>query len=422
VVVSDRVYRQRLETDLVRWQQDGVISGATAEAIRAELKPIPEGVTIATVVAIVGALLIAAAFLALVAANWTAIARPARFAILLVGIATAYMFAAVFDRADRAYLADLCVSVGSIVFGAAIALVGQMYHLGDDFAAGLLLWAAAVLLAAVLTGSRGALAVALVAGWLWSAARFQEFSDVHFEFMGFWAVTALLAWFWNSAVARHLVAVAALAWWGLCAFHFGSALRGGSAVFVLSAGAALLFGGGIALCGRGPPPLRVFGLTLSNYGALVMATGVAGAIIIGFEFWRGESFAWIMACGSAGFVLALAGCTGRRWAGPFMAAASIALALAVAASWAKPPVGEEPWLRYALALAAMLCLVVSGILDDERPRVVAGWIGLAAAIAAITWSVKGSLLGRAAFLAAAGITTVALAILLARITPRERPR
>jgi Predicted membrane protein (DUF2157) len=57
------------------------------------------------------------------------------------------------------------------VFGAAIALVGQMYHLGDDFAAGMLLWAAGALAAAALTGSRGALAVALVAGCIWSGAR-----------------------------------------------------------------------------------------------------------------------------------------------------------------------------------------------------------------------------------------------------------
>src|SRR5204863_2124501 len=114
------------------------------------------------------------------------------------------------------------------------------------------------------------------------------------------------------------------------------------------------------------------------------------------------------------------GCRPKHWAGPVLAAASIALALVVVAGWARPPEGEESWLRYALALASMLCLVMSGILDDERPRVVAGWIGLAGAIAAITWSVKGSLLRRAAFLAAAGIATVGLAIFLGRISPKER--
>jgi hypothetical protein len=83
---------------------------------------------------------------------------------------------------------------------------------------------------------------------------------------------------------------------------------------------------------------------------------------------------------------------------------------------------EDPWLLYALALASMLSLVVSGLLDDVRPRVVAGWIGLACVIAAITWAVQGSLLRRAVFLAAAGLFAIALASVLGRLVPKERPR
>ena len=420
-MASDRVYRQRLDADLVRWQEEGVISGATAEAIRAQLKPPPEGVTIATVVAIVGGLLIAAAFLALIAANWTAIPRPARFGILLAGLATAYTLGALFHRGARPYLADLCVSVGCIVFGASVALVGQMYHLADDFAAGLLLWAAAAMLAAVLTGSRGALAVALVAGCLWSGARIQELSVVHWPFLGFWSIAALVAWGWNSAVARHLVSIAALAWWIWCAGDYvGTAGR--NPAFTLGAGAALLFGGGIAFAGRGTQALRALGQTLANYGAIAMAVAVAGAIAVGFDYWHEASRTWSLVCAGVGFGLAFLGCKDQHWGGPLLAAVSIALALVVVAGWARPPAGEDPWLRFALALVSMLCLVISGIIDDERPRIVAGWIGLAATIGAITWAVKGSLLRRAAFLAAAGIATVGLATLLGRMSRKESPQ
>src|SRR5262245_54385199 len=140
----DAAYRQRLIADLARWQADGVIAPATGDAIRAALPPV-KSVNIATVVGIVGGLLIAAAFLAFVAANWTEIPRPARFAILLAGIAGAYALGAWFDRRNHAYLADIGASVGSIVFGASIALVGQMYHLGEDFAGGMMLWAVGAL-------------------------------------------------------------------------------------------------------------------------------------------------------------------------------------------------------------------------------------------------------------------------------------
>ena len=87
------------------------------------------------------------------------------------------------------------------------------------------------------------------------------------------------------------------------------------------------------------------------------------------------------------------------------------------------PAMAGPWLAYAMELVAMLCLVLSGMLDGARARTVAGWLGLAAVIASITWAVKGSLLRRSIFLAAAGAVAIALAMLLGRLLPKEsRPR
>jgi uncharacterized membrane protein len=59
-------------------------------------------------------------------------------------------------------------------------------------------------------------------------------------------------------------------------------------------------------------------------------------------------------------------------------------------------------------------------MDGARPRVVAGWIGLAFVIAAITWAVQGSLLKRAVFLAAAGVVAITVASLLGRFVRSER--
>src|SRR6266481_5723592 len=102
----ERAYRQRLEAEVARWQAEGVITPATGEAIRNSLPPLGAGINIPVVVGIVGGLLIAAAFLAFVAANWTEITRLLRFAILLAGIAVAYGVGAAFAHAGRPVLAD----------------------------------------------------------------------------------------------------------------------------------------------------------------------------------------------------------------------------------------------------------------------------------------------------------------------------
>ena len=206
----DRAYRQRLESDLARWEADGVIAPAVGAAVRMALPPLAPGINIPVVLGIVGGLLIAAAFLAFVAAHWIEFARVVRLAILFSGSVVAFGVGGWFARGGRPVLADLCGGVGSIIFGAGIALVCQMYHLGDDFAGGMLLWTVGALVAAVLTGSRGALAVALVAANLWSGSRILEMRDPHVSFLAIWLIAAGLALAWNSRVAAHLVALGAL--------------------------------------------------------------------------------------------------------------------------------------------------------------------------------------------------------------------
>ena len=419
--MHERAYRQRLEADLARWQGEGLLPPAAADAIRATLRPVPEGVTIATVVGIVGGLLIAAAFLAFVAANWTAIARPMRFAILIAGIVGAYGAGALFDRAGRAHLADLCVGMGSIVFGAAIALTGQMYHLGDDFAGGLLLWAAGALAAAVLTGSRSALAVALAAACFWSSMRIFATADIHVQFVAFWLIAAALALAWNAPVARHLVALSALAWAVMAALGADQS-RLVHAPFLFVGIVSFMIGGGLLLAIRDGDSVRNFGLTLSTHGAFGLAFGVAFIVLGLFRPIAAPLPAWVIGLGVVAALMAFAAAAVARKPGPALAGVAIVLALIVASGAIRTTAASEPWLAYALALCAMLSLVVSGMLDDVRPRVIAGWIGLALAIAAITWAVRGSLLRRAAFLALAGLVAVALASLLGRLLGKARRR
>ncbi|MBR0852221.1 DUF2157 domain-containing protein [Bradyrhizobium diazoefficiens] len=419
----DRAYRQRLEADLLRWETDGVITPSAVAAIRGVLPPTASGINIPVVVGIVGGLLIAAAFLAFVAAHWTEIARLSRLAILAAGIAASHGLGAWFARSERAVLADLCASVGAIIFGAGIALVGQMYHLGGDFAGGMLLWAIGALCAAVLTGSRGALAVALAAASIWSCMRMIDSHDVmHLPFVAFWLLAGALALIWNSRVAAHLVAAAALPWWIATGIEIG--LNDLAPCFVVANGAALLLGGGLALAATPWQRIRDAGGVLSSYGAFLLAGVAALEVIASYDVVLTSATKptlqppWAIACGVAATIAALATGLLRGRTGTIFAGSAMALVLAAAVAWPLHRAGE-PWLAYAALLCGMLCLVVSGMLDGNRPRLVAGWLGIAGVIAGITWAVRGSLLRRSAFLAAAGVVATAMAALLNRVLPRS---
>jgi uncharacterized membrane protein len=425
-MMFERAYRQRLEADLAQWEADGVTAPATFATIRAALPPLAPGVNIPVMVAIVGGLLIAAAFLAFVAAHWSELSRLLRLAILLVGIVGAHGLGAWLARAGRPALADLCSGVGSIIFGAGIALIGQMYHLSGDFAGGMLLWAIGALAAAALTGSRGALAVALVAASIWTSMRVFEIDVPHFSFGAIWLIAAGLALAWNSRVAAHLVALAALPWWIATAFQVEL-----EPSFVLGDGAAVLFGAGLALAAAPWPRASSAGAVLSIYGAFLLA-GVAilevatanGFLFRGQFFFRSQAGAasqplWAISCGVAGAIFAFAVAAKTRRADAAFAGMAMGLVLLAAALWTPPQAGE-PWRAYAVELCAMLCLVVSGMLDSARPRIVAGWLGIAGVIAAITWAVEGSLLHRSIFLAVAGAVAIALSLVVNRLLPRTQ--
>ena len=417
-----KTYRQRLEADLAQWEADGVIAPATATSIRSALPPLSPGINIAVVVAIVGGLLIAAAFLAFVAAHWTEIARLVRFAILLAGMVATGSLGAWFAARGREVLADLCASVGAIIFGAGIALVGQMYHLGEDFAGGMLLWSIGAFAAALLTGSRGVLAVGLVAASIWTCMRIHDAPDfLHLPFVAVWLIAAGLAFAWNSRVAAHLVALAVLPWWIATSLRFE--FEGAQPSFVLANGAALLFGAGLAIASAPSPRARQLGSVLSIYGAFALA-GIAFLEVTTVDDiirFRTSTVSaqplWAILCGVAGVILALVSAILTKRTGELLAACAIGLVLVAAPIWPVSTAGE-PWFAYAALLCAMLCLVVSGVLDDVRPRIVAGWLGIAGIIAGITWAVKGSLLRRSAFLAGAGIVAVVFATALNRMLPR----
>ncbi|MGB8818687.1 MAG: DUF2157 domain-containing protein [Rhizobiaceae bacterium] len=185
--------------DIDRWVQKGLLDAGTAERLRAELHAAGGGFGLGGVLGVLGALLLGAAVITLVAANWEAIPRLTRVIVLVALIWLSWLAGAWRERSGDAIFPQVLYLFGSLVFGAGIALVGQMYHLSGDTATAALVWTIGNVAAAALMRSPIVAAASAGTGLLYVTAALSE-SSWHAN--GYLIVGPLIA-----------VAVAALSHW-----------------------------------------------------------------------------------------------------------------------------------------------------------------------------------------------------------------
>ena len=134
-------------TQLERWQAAGLVDDATAarvatwegaqhqNAARGTGHRLDWPVLLAL---ILGGIALGAGVLLFVAAHWDATSPSARFAMVLAMVALFHV-TALFSEHDSAVRSALH-ALGTIAFGAGIALAAQIFHLEVDWTDGLLLW------------------------------------------------------------------------------------------------------------------------------------------------------------------------------------------------------------------------------------------------------------------------------------------
>jgi uncharacterized membrane protein len=302
------MYRGRIEKDFTIWISKGMLDAGAAKAMLAEYDARETVFSAGRVLLTLAAVLLSAAILLLVAANWEGIPRILRVAGI-VGLIWALYLAAAFclGRSFRGLGAALLV-LATMSFGGAIALVGQMYHLSGDAADALLVWFAASCVAAV---AFRAAALSVLCGFLaWSVfGQLVVENDASFEGNGYIylipllivAVIALVR-YTNAGIARHLAYLLALAWLGWFYIEvaevwfafclFGAFLVAFLAVclpvspiyrFAREAGAApALYGFALAVMGLAALHAEVDGLGQEvAIGATTLAVAVGGIAVAG---------------------------------------------------------------------------------------------------------------------------------------------
>lgn len=210
-------YFARLQGDTQRWVNKGLIDQITAEALLSESKSQKTAYSFSSIVIVLGVICLCFAAMTFVAANWEEMPRLFRVILLIACMWGAYGGAVYAQGRSYATISDALVLLGCGIFGAAIMLVGQMYHLQGRAQDAVLLWACGTVVAVALLRSTGALwlAIALFLLWFWFDVQpnlGNGKAQINLYYPITWLLCALLAWWLSSRRSAHLLAIGFLAW------------------------------------------------------------------------------------------------------------------------------------------------------------------------------------------------------------------
>lgn len=164
-----RKHLRWLYGEVARWVADGLISREQADALLARYPPLQPARPWATIIfSGLGAVIVGLGVILLFAYNWQAMPKGLKLAIIFAALAGAHGggMCLVMRERYRSLGEALCV-LGTMLFGAGIWLVAQIYHIEEHFPNGLLLWALGALAMAWALPSvaQGIIAAALFTIW-----------------------------------------------------------------------------------------------------------------------------------------------------------------------------------------------------------------------------------------------------------------
>jgi len=169
-----------LKKELPHWIQDGVIDSEQAGQI---LSRYPERHSLSwgkILISGFGAIMVGLGVILLFAYNWDAMGRFSKMSVILGALAITHFFA-FRTRLGNHHLSESLFILATMLFGAGIWLVAQIYHIDEHYPNAFLLWGfAALLLAWVLPSlPQAILTVGLVMIWHFSEALDFDFATHH---------------------------------------------------------------------------------------------------------------------------------------------------------------------------------------------------------------------------------------------------
>lgn len=212
--MAGRRFQRQLEQLLPEWAEKGWISPGAEAQILAHAAGRPATHRFGYAVGILGVVLLGAGVITFFAANWDQMAKLTKLLLLFGSLWLSYGAAAYLrSAAALPKLGEAVLLLGVILFGANVMLIAQIYHVDAHYPDGILMWAVGGLLTAWALRSQAAMIAALVLGILWTLVEgFERYGDVHWAYLAFAAVAAVLVERRGWSRAAHLWCIGLMLW------------------------------------------------------------------------------------------------------------------------------------------------------------------------------------------------------------------
>ncbi len=184
-------FRKILKDELPQWLQEGIVPEATAQQLSAryQLDEVRKESSrlLAAVIFTLGGLLLGGGLISFVAANWEEIPMFVQVALLFVMLLTFHLAGYwLWHTKGSSRLGHALVFTGSLVFGANIGLMAQIFHISGDWYNGFGAWALGSLVMAYAARSWITGLLALVTSVIW-------FQGISSDQPGVWMIVVPLA-------------------------------------------------------------------------------------------------------------------------------------------------------------------------------------------------------------------------------------
>lgn len=229
-----------IQTEIASWISEGLIDQSTGQLLKSRYAAHASKSWAFSLITAIGAIIFGLGVILFFAYNWQSLPKLAKLAMIFIALAAFHLLGwfVRIKNLEQHNLSEGFHLIGTMMFGAGIYLIAQIYHIDEHYPTAFLVWGAGALLFAWVLPSVIQALVATVLFTAWGTSEMLEFNQQHLLGIALLLFGVLpLAWSQRSRVLLGFGLVAVIS---LGLINIGVRVSGELVVYVLFAVSVLL--------------------------------------------------------------------------------------------------------------------------------------------------------------------------------------